>query len=465
MTMAGSDLPTRLTPHPAPPRSPVGRNRLLKPLLFMLFILGAHTSTSLQLDVGPAVPFVLCAVSAILTVILFGRHIKLRFNHPLVYYLAFALVVSLIVFDRTFAVDYATGYLQLIYSVIISVAAYHLVVSFSPREISGLCLSAIGIIVGLSVLEQIGPLNGLFGWLFSLLHPESAENLAQIAVNRIRDVQISGAVRSTALALEPSHAGISLLALSYGFFWGKPHRAGTFLAWGLMILVGMWAIRSPIVLYALFVPPVLFAVSNRRGSNGLQLVIALVVLAVVGLALSETFISIFANRIGTISQGEGSFMMRYVVPFVFLSEFASSHLLFGVGIVGNLDILGNEISAFYSSYGIYYIESDLAGASLSNNVAVHFIYFGIAGGILALLLLSLTVRLNSTKLWSILLIQIFSLLMFSGGYNSARPWVLCAILYGLAKLFQAAERAGGRPTPGEVSQSPLRAFAPARFRR
>jgi hypothetical protein len=407
-------------------------------MLFVMFIVGLHTSTTFYLGPKIPIPLILCAIAAVASQFLKEVRVKWAVTHPLTLFCILSFCLNIVLLDTAFAAKYYLGFIQLVYSIIIAVCAYRLTLAIPQNLVAKASLAIIGCVAFLSVAELDPSVRTLFFEISASLDTLHARNIAQLDHEFARDLTQHGAIRSMALALEPSHAAITLLVVSYCLFWTGEIGIKRYLIWLVFMLICMWAIRSPIILIAILGPSISF-VALRRGAEAIrQLFGALATLCIVTAIMFPLISDIFMNRFEKIIDGDGSFIMRVSAPIMLLSDKLLDYALVGIGVVGNLDMLASEIVDLYYSIGITYIDIDSAGGALTNCLVVHFLYFGVTFGVIALFLLIKSIPITVPRLRTILIFQICSAWIFCGGYTSPRIWIIAAILSAATRHKEAS---------------------------
>ena len=415
-------------------------------LLFVLFWLGIHTSVSLNIGLDAPLPYIisgLCALVVAPRLLTRAEGSDLKKIWPLLAYLALSMLVTWLTAVELYYMRSLRGVLQLIYSIGIAAAYYHVVFSMPRKTIAFISLSLLSLLAILSVLEVLGPTKDLSDNFRQSVSTEGSY------MDDARDLALNGAIRAKVFALEPSHAATSVFVLSMAYLWATEISIAGLTWWALMVGIAGWAIRSPILLIAIVCGSVTMLLRPGKSEELMRLVrknllapiMASLVSASVFFALTYM---IFQERIMQTIEGEGSFSMRVEVPYTFTKEFLQTHLWMGVGVVGNLDMLTSEIVNVYHSLGMTWLQGDVASRSITNCVALHFIYFGAAAGIVAIFLLFLQVRQRSRILTALLCVQLLCIWFMMGGYNSAPLWVYCALLVAVV----SKESGHMGPVPG-----------------
>jgi hypothetical protein len=400
-------------------------------LVLTIILFGIQTSASIVIENAFTINFALSAVFSIFALFINFRRIHFRNYNPILLYLFFVFFVNLITLNQMYFTDYFLGPAQLIYSLFIAYSLYMLIVELNLAILRRWCLGLTTVIAVLSVLELNSSISAAFTGATQALTANI--NLANaFNVSDMRDLSLHGTVRSKVFATEPSHTALTLMALGFGFFWTKPNFKLIFI-WIILVLICIWTIRSPIIAALLILAPTFLFTVSQNQKRIARLLIGILPLLLSGYFLSDYLLTMFGTRIETVGGGDGSFEMRFTVPFQFIVDFIPNHLLIGVGVVGDFDMLIYDILAAYYERGMSYIDYNSAAASISNNLAQHFISFGFFAGWLALAMLAFAARMRRALVWIVVCAQCLTIWMFLGGYVAARVWVLCALVLAVAR--------------------------------
>jgi len=418
--------------------------------VFCLYFAGLHTALNLSLGAGVPIPYLLCGIACVLSLYIGAaqmRGISLKESWPLVTYVILAVMVTAVAAESDYVTRSAKGILQLFYSLTVAICLYFLVLSIPRDRMTSLCLILLTIMAVASVLESVPLLREYFDSVGEWLSPD------WFSSNDLRDELIHGATRAKILSPEPSVAATSFFWVSMLFSWCWRPNLKQGLWWGATAMILLFTVRSPIVIIGIALSVIAiywFRMANQKARSSLGTNIALLVLLVlVAIGVSFVAYNIFEARLESILSGEGSFSMRVSGALQFAADYAIRHPWFGTGVVGDLEMLSEEIVGFYRSIGMgsgfdisTYGGWVTARKGLSNDIALHFVYFGGIGGLVAGGLLLRVLKLSNRWLWTMLVFQIFTFSMASGGYNSAPIWCIGASLLAAAKLKEVSLEGG-----------------------
>ena len=410
----------------------------MKIIIFVLYVFGLHTSYTYLLDPTTPIPFTVCALAFLLSVpvvVMQARSGKLKQIWPFLAYILLAIVVTYITAQPEYYLKSFRGALQLVYSLVIATGLYYLVLSMPQATLARVCFV---LLIGLAVfaaLERIPAVGALSDRFRALL--DTGGLAGGVYNSDLRDIAMHGDIRSKVFSLEPSHAAITFFWLSMVFIWSSRGRALTIAVWLCACALSIWSIQSPILLMAVVCGVPAFSLVRRsRHASALplefQVLPLLVTLALTGILFYVTW-DLFSARAGDVIAGEGSFIMRVSGPWLFLTEFIPKFPFVGVGVVGDLDMLSEQLLGMYRALGLSWMGPEFVGKSLSNCLGLHFVYFGGLGSLVTLWLLLKASWMNDRKIWLLVMVQSAALWMSMGGYNSVRVWCVSFALLAAAR--------------------------------
>jgi hypothetical protein len=319
-------------------------------------------------------------------------------------------------------------------------AAYMLIKKLPPKQFAAHCLTAICVISALSVLERLLPDVAMAFRFLSQILVNGDLSSSLYTVESARDLDLLGFTRAKVLATEPAHAGLSIAALTFCWLWSVRPRLVGWSVWAIAMLALNLTVRSPILALVMLAAPSLFLASNLKRLSVQTLAAAIVVGPLIAYSAIAFLFSQFSGKIEAVFQGEGSAIMRFVVPLDFTYSYLIQHPFVGEGHVGNYERLAPDIEAAYAQWGMFYINDSVASSSISNAIAVHFINFGLLLGVIAAGLLIRFCWLVAPSHKMVILFQMLVLWVYQGGYVSARLWVLSAAVLAAANMFDSAQR-------------------------
>jgi hypothetical protein len=423
----------------APGSFAIPRRRVLVSLLLCLLFFGVHTGAHIEVG-GVLIPFVITLLAAVIAIVGYSLHLKYRPTGPIAFFLLLSLVLNILTLREEYFSGSALGLAQLAISILAAASTYALIKKLPRQRFSALCLAGICLLAALSVLERSSAeVATAFGTLKQIL-VGADPYLAPLSLESERDLHLHGFTRATALAAEPSHVGLSIATLTFCWLWSAQPRFAGWCIWAIAMLVLILTVRSPILAVILVAAPSLFLVYSLKRHRRTILTAVFVAGPLIVFPAFAFLSSQFGSRLESISQGEGSFMMRVVVPANFTYNYLLQNPLLGEGHVGNYDRLANDIQTAYFQRGMYYIDDSVASSSITNAIAIHFINFGLPLGVIAAGLLVRFCWLATPSHKIVILSQMMVLWMYQGGYVSARLWVLSAAVLAAASLYEASRR-------------------------
>lgn len=417
----------------------------MKIVVFVLYVFGLHTNYTYFYDPATPVPFTVCALAWLLSVPVLAMQvlsIKWKQNWPMVIFVLLAIAVTFFTAQQEYYLKSFKGVLQLIYSMVVAAGLYYLVLSMPRATLARVSFVLLLFVAAFSVLERIAAVGAISDKFRTLL--DTGGVAGSVYDSDLRDMAMGG-IRSKVFSLEPSHAAITFFWLSMVFIWSSRGRAPTIAVWLCACAASIWSIRSPILLVAVLCGVPAFGLVRRsRKASALPLELKalhlVVTLTLTGILLYVTW-DLFSERAEEVAQVEGSFMMRVSGPGLFLTEFIPKFPFVGVGVVGDLDMLSDDLLGMYRAMGLSWMGAEYVGKTISNCLGLHFVYFGGLGGLAMLWLLLKASWIEERLLWLMVMVQVAAVWMSMGGYNSARVWCVSFALLAAArsKLLADAE--------------------------
>ncbi len=424
-------------------------------IALFLFFVGLHTYFTVAVAPGIPVPNAICLFAAALGCIHLGIRKLIRQalrEWRMGLFLIFAILVTLFSVQSGYAAKSFRGVLQLMYAFALGLVLITLMEK-SPREVLGRGALLLIIAIAFSAaLEALGPLKALSDAFRQYATPNWFYDVDN------RDIDIHGRIRSKVFSPEPSTAAISLYCLSMILLWGSRLSVRLLLAWLIAMMISLWAIGSPIVAISILVGLATVAVWLLEGiyrrRRWILLLGALSLVACAMTILVTVLVIQMRQRIEQIQEGDISFTLRVTGSAEFTSEFVRRHPAVGIGVVGDVDMLVGELREFYVARGDRWIaqfEDEVVKKMISNNVFIHFIYWGGFGGMFAGLLLLSAIKIKSILLKFLVLVQLSVLWMTLGGYNTPTIWCLSAAIVVMGRSFNEHNRRVG---PQELTAIP-----------
>lgn len=409
--------------------------RGLETLPLLLHLAGFYLAFPLSLPGGIEFPMALSLATVPLLLLLNADAVRMR---HVAWLLALAgLAAATVVLapqPLAFLMPRVRGLVLWIYSL---VCAYALVLELQrwPRQrLARLMLGiALAILAG-CVLEILGPLRPVSNAFRDLAFPAGALTF------RYRDLEIAGFERPSLFTSEPSDVAKFLLLVSFAYVALSTHHLRHLT--GLALCLAATAVtRSPIAMLLLPLQALLMALGRpllpaprllSRPLAGAALMLA----AVVAVALVA---NLLAGRIQQAVEGrDSSSMVRLAVPVVTAWETLRISPWWGAGISGteaveDSIVLGFELVGIASLADPEAMNSETTLSNLiGNSFWLHWINFGLFGGVVALGLLARLMRALGVRRRLLAFAVIFAFAHTMGGQHAPYFWSFVAMAIGLA---------------------------------
>lgn len=406
--------------------SAAGTTPLLHRVLVLAWLLGMYTYVRLQVAPGVPFPAAIGGSAGVALLLLNLAQVQKHHVKPLAFMLIIAFVSA--IFGAGFT-DHLVERLQTLIVFTYSLAAgYGIYLEFSRWSRQGLAKlfgwTSLALVVG-AAMENYTPLQAVSEAFRSMAFPQGTIYIADV-----RDMNLFSIIRPKLFTAEPSYLAIFLL-FSSTLWLALSEWRWRYLGFGVLLACGIFLIRSP-VLFGGFVTGLAtymaLSPSNPAAARSERLTRAAVFLgaAVAGITLLIVAANtIYAARIELIASGyDDSFNIRVTGPFMVALESMSRYPILGTGIGGREVIrdlvLDVYLPLIYSIDNIY----ERVESTITNAFWLHWIQFGIGGGIcMAWAIFSLIRNLSSGHwVFPCLIILAFSQTM--GGYVGPRFWMI-----------------------------------------
>jgi hypothetical protein len=372
-------------------RSGVRRIDWLDMVLICLFLIGMYTNYTIM--VAAKLPFP-SAPSGIAGLILLWRRRDLITPRA---FAGFISVVLLFLISLLFAPDIRVlprrfnGLIQLTYSLTIGYALFLTVTRASRHQIARLFLGfALVILIG-CLLEGHAGLRPISDAVRKVLYSQG------IYENDLRDMLFYRRVRPKFFASEP--ASVSFCYALFTFIWMVVSTwRWKLLAYAGLFGLGVFAIPGPtlLLMLLLIVPYMLFLASRRAGRLSLE---RMIIVACVGAIFFGAFVvlgqSLFAVRLESIRSGDDpSFFYRVQGPALAGLDVMAKYPFAGAGLSGETFIEKDVTNVYLRSpfYSGNWQAVSPATELVVNYFWLHWIYFGLVGGLIIVVALTLWLR-------------------------------------------------------------------------
>jgi hypothetical protein len=413
---------------------------LLDGVLVTVFLLGLYLGVALQ--VTERVPLT-CAPSGLAGLImLWRRRNQIDSRHlagllmVVVVYLCSILAAS----DYEFLTKRFTGLLQLGYSLVIAYAIFLTLMQAERHQIAAILLGFCFFIIIGCLLETYAGLRAVSDAVRNRLYDSGVVYDADL-----RDQILYGRIRPKLFTSEPSAVTFAYTHFSAVWFVVSPWR------WKLpvyfaLIALALFVLPGPtlVLMILLMVPYIVFLAGTGSGGrlSATRLASSAILSCVLigaAIVLGRTF---FAERLNELASGkDASFFYRFTGPMLVALDIFRAYPWAGAGLTGEpfitdkvLDVYMNSPS-FQSAWRITRV-ADV----LTNYFWLHWIYLGAVWGVIALVAVSLWLRMLGAAsvlyCWAVWLI----LGQASGSYVGPKTWSVLLIAAASSIL-----RVGVRP--------------------
>lgn len=301
----------------------------------------------------------------------------------------------------------------------------------SPKLIYRLCCSFLISFALLTLFElYLPPVANLFTYLRSVLYPDFSYSGA------MRDQTLLGGARSLLVFAEPSHCAFLINALILLLFLTKQKEFShkTYIISFISLVLTTATVKSPIAAIGYILIVYLYFYENRKLIlHQLTTVKLASLIIVVSLVIFYFFYKQSARITNIVNGHDFSATARINMPLIVTQEVLHNHFIWGVGL-GRGDRLITYIKKSFISLGFKGRLSDFNNERLeklvTNAFALNFIYNGVFGGLLMLLLVSRLFEINCSKRIFKIAIPFLLILLTTGAYVGVKIWALLALLAG-----------------------------------
>lgn len=399
--------------------------------LTWLLILGVYVANSIPKEGGLKAPAGIGGMAAIALLLLNMN--KMRIKH-LVWIIAIAAMALVSLTLRAYTWPevslhhHLTGHLAswvvFIYGIVIGYSAYLELTQWGRAELEKLLKILIwAILIGVALEVFVPPFKAFSD---TVRHTIFAANLYE---GDVRDLYLYGAVRPKLFTSEPSHLAKYFALFTVGWLLITRHRHKYIWFFGFVV-VGMFLIRSPIVLIA---PIIAFAnlFITTEMSNQRKILLLFGVLAVLLPLVLLSAETILVPRLERISAGKDtSFIVRFLAPYVVMAEVIRDHPVLGLGFGAK------EIGLDYTreaALGLSSAAHDVQIRGIGHNfLFTSVIQFGLAGFPVFIFLLWRMIVIFGRDEFFMITMTMVGFMQAMGNPNSFRIWffmfMLCAIV-------------------------------------
>jgi hypothetical protein len=409
-------------------------------VLAVLYLIGYYLNIHLYRGNQALCTSVICGVVGSVILIRHRREISHRFIEiSLAIVLLSALSIVFAPMLGTYLMEHIKGLLQLGYSIVVGYSLYLVLQNTDRGDIVRMLVAFDVLIVVGCLLEAITPLSAVSDGFRQAVFPES-----RVYVGDDRDIGFFGLVRPKLFTSEPSHVSKFYLitSLAWFFLMKNPLRYAYFAA---AMLAGMVAIRSPILLAGLAVLGILafkgqLGILKRRSLAGIVSIPAMIVIL---LGLGVASITIFEERVTNMLESrDGSANFRISIPYEVAIRTMMEHPFFGVGLGAieatedvTIEVIGGYVTSKYQL-----LTYDSVAQSLTNCFCEVFIFYGLLGGAVFVLLIFSMIKYMGNRKYFFCSIIIYIFMNWDGGFVSPRLWASIMLILLVASKQPGAAR-------------------------
>jgi hypothetical protein len=326
-----------------------------------------------------------------------------------------------------------TAVIYLIISIHVSYAFYIEIIKFSASTIEKIFFVMIVIILLGAFAEVYLGLSSITEWF----RENFLIGYQQSDYSDVRDNIVYGRYRARFFTAEPSHLAISLLMFSLVWLTFSKNRF-KFILYGLVNLIGLKLIMSPILFVALPSAIIIYYYEgNRRLStkNILIAVFGIILIFLLGYMLKDYFH--MTERINVILEGaDDSALMRLFAPPLIALKLLSKSIFFGYGISGiNSQVRTTSDVLYLIGIRDSVIALERVTTNIYNSFWSFWISFGLLIGLLQIYILKNVLARNQIHMYSYFFIIVILYSFTTSNINSIRFWTLFFIImltqYGL----------------------------------
>jgi hypothetical protein len=427
--------------------------------LVAIFMIGLYTGYTLQISSHIPMPSAPSGVAGV--ILLWRRRNDITPTHLAMLLAVIAVYIGSILSatNYTYLPKRFTGLVQLTYSLVIGYALFLTLVRAERRQLALLFLGfCVFILIG-CLLEDYTRFRSISDRVRQIIYR------TDIYEADLRDQLLYGRIRPKLFTSEPS--AVTFAYTLFGFMWLLVSTwRWKLLGYLAMMGVGLFAMPGPTLLlmlvlvapYELFLRP-----SGVRHSPSVRLLKAglLSAILIVGAVVVGT--SIFSERYKEVRNGgDPSFFYRETGPALTALHVIEKYPWAGAGLTGE-EFIANDVLSVYANSAEFSSAWKIPRIAevLTNYFWLHWIYLGLIWGVIALIALSVWLKLLGAPsllfcwaMWTILG-------QAAGAYVGPRTWAVLLLAAAGAVL---AERAPGRQAaPASAPLGPPAVFPPLRL--
>lgn len=265
-----------------------------------------------------------------------------------------------------------------------------------------------------------------------------------------RDLMIFGMIRPKLFTSEPSY--VALMFLFFSTVWlGLSQDRRKYVYYGALIAMALFLIRSPIILLAAPAALVVMfyldygGVRNFLRILGMRELVAVMLIALFVVAFLYVAFSVVMLKRGQriLAGKDQSFAARIVAPPLIAYETVREYPVFGAGITGK-EAIEEQMGDIFIALGFtaavqkWTTEGTLVHKN-ANFFWLHWIYFGLLGGIGVLWLLYRLMKSLGVTHFCFCFMTLLVISQTTGGYVGTRTWTIIFMVF-LVSTFRGTNR-------------------------
>ena len=398
---------------------------LISIIFVTLFIFGGLSELHFETNNRIIIPYALSGFCGLLLLVKNIPSIEKQFLYRLIILLASLAAILTLTWIRNDSVtigERLRGNIQLIYSIILTLGFMLEAIKWPMRFWSKYSKNAIIIIIIGLILEIFTPLKNISDSVREIIYVKLYDNDS-------RDIILTGGIRPKLFLREPAHIAIALVFFCY--LWSSSKLLLTKSNYFILLLilgVGLYTIQSPFILLIIILAVISAFSKNQVMKKKIKPrhTLGILFLGLILILLVNIF---FKERLQSIKDlKDGSSIVRFLAPPILTGKVLSEFPIIGVGI-GGKELLENNLYEIlvdeFDKRSFSLLEQDALVNQVTNCFWLHWIYFGLGGGLLMLYaifgLLFRVIEDRPPLITTTLIILIFSQTI--GGYVTIKFWM------------------------------------------
>lgn len=430
-------------------------------VLVVVFLLGFYIDIALRLPGGIPLPNVLAGAAGCLLLLKNAGKVQERHAVALLAVIMLYLGFILLAPDDRLLVERIKGLIQITYSLVICYGFYLGAIRFDRAGLARiLLLFCAAILVG-AALENYTSFRAVSDAFRARVYDIG------LYASDARDILYYGRVRPKLFTSEPAALNMAFAVLLFAWYVLARWRL-KLAAYLACILAGYFLMRGPTLVFSVLLVPLYEALLvARRGPPGatradaMRAALAVALAAALAAAAAYAAVTFFPDRLRAIASGQdASFFGRVVAPPLTALEIVEKHPVAGAGLAA-WEYIDGTVQRVYDRTTQLELRVPFADArdAITNYFWLHWIWLGLAGGVVMLAALSWYLRLLGAPsvlfCWGVW--AVFG--QSSGAYVSPRTWIVLTIAC-VVSILHERERERGRASVHAVPGRAASRFSP-----